>query len=163
MFKLHFHTNIYRDDGQLKTSQIFCKKVPSNINNIGGTVKSVIDYLHSIYGPLSECDLFEVKVILNELILNAMKHGNKEDDKKFIKICAELKNQKDLFIAIEDSGEGYDYDDVLSIQACTDSEKDICDLKETGRGLLIVKNLCDKIKFNKKGNKVIVVKSIGTN
>jgi len=112
---------------------------------------------------LNECDLFEVKVILNELILNAIKHGNKEDDKKFIKICAGLKNQRDLFIVIEDSGEGYDYNDVLAIPVCTGSEQEICDLKETGRGLLIVKNLCDKIKFNKKGNKVIVVKSIGTN
>ncbi|HHV98332.1 MAG TPA: ATP-binding protein [Clostridiaceae bacterium] len=147
----------------MKTSQFFCKKVPSNINIIGSTVKSVIDYLHSIYGPLNECDLFEVKVILNELILNAIKHGNKEDDKKFIKVSAELKNQKDLFLVIEDSGEGYDYDGVLSMEACTDSEQEICNLKETGRGLLIVKNLCDEIKFNKKGNKVIVVKSIGTN
>jgi len=147
----------------LKTSQIFCKKIPSNINNIGSIVQSVIDYLHNIYGPLNECDLFEIKVILNELILNAIKHGNKEDDKKFVEIYAELKNQKDLFIVIEDSGEGYDYDDVLSIPACTDSKQDICELKETGRGMLIVKNLCDEIKFNKKGNKVIVVKSIGSN
>lgn len=147
----------------MKTSQIFCKKIPSNINNIGSIVQSVIDYLHNIYGPLNECDLFEIKVILNELILNAIKHGNKEDDKKFVEIYAELKNQKDLFIVIEDSGEGYDYDDVLSIPACTDSEQDICELKETGRGMLIVKNLCDEIKFNKKGNKVIVVKSIGSN
>ena len=147
----------------MKTSQIFCKKIPSNINNIGSIVQSVIDYLHNIYGPLNECDLFEIKVILNELILNAIKHGNKEDDKKFVEIYAELKNQKDLFIVIEDRGEGYDYDDVLSIPACTDSEQDICELKETGRGMLIVKNLCDEIKFNKKGNKVIVVKSIGSN
>lgn len=152
----------FRDDGQLKTSQFFCKRISSNLENVGNAVKSVIDYLKSICGPLDECLLFEIKVILNELISNAIKHGNKEDDQKFVKISAQLKNYKDLFIIIEDSGEGYNYNDVLAMPACTGDTEDINDLKETGRGLLIVKNLCDEIKFNKKGNKVMIVKSIGT-
>ena len=145
----------------MKTSQVFCKKISSNIKNIGSIVKSVIEYLYSIYGPLNECLLFEIKVILNELILNAIKHGNKQDDNKFVEISVQIKNYRDLFIIIEDNGEGYNYNDVLAMPVCTGSTEKICDLKETGRGLLIVKNLCDEIKFNEKGNKIIVVKSIG--
>jgi len=33
-------------------------------------------------------------------------------------------------------------------------------MSESGRGIMIVKSLCDKVKVNRKGNKIIILKSI---
>jgi serine/threonine-protein kinase RsbW len=37
---------------------------------------------------------------------------------------------------------------------------DICNLEETGRGMIIVERLCDKVEVNRKGNRITVVKKL---
>ena len=99
--------------------------------------------------------MFEIKVILNELLQNAIRHGNKEDSSKEVKIRAGIDNSFVYFI-IEDEGKGFD----INCNGQSESFMDICDLKENGRGILIVKNLCDRVKYNSKGNKIVVLKMI---
>jgi serine/threonine-protein kinase RsbW len=111
------------------------------------------------YGQLNDCVEFELKVILNELIINAIKHGNNSDVSKKVKTSITISKSGFVFIIIEDEGEGYDYKCRVRNKDIAVNE-DFCDLKETGRGIVIVSNLCDKIKFNKKGNKVIVMKRL---
>jgi serine/threonine-protein kinase RsbW len=121
-----------------------------------------------IVGFIRECDrnvndnvIFDVKVILNELFQNAIKHGNKGDNSKFVKVKAEIVNNSVFFI-IEDEGEGYNYNYNCINGKCveTDDVTSFMSLKESGRGMLIVKSLCEKVTFNKKGNKVIVLKKL---
>jgi len=133
--------------------------MPSHINNIGNTVSDVLNFFRSAYGEIETCVLFELRVILNELILNAVKHGNLEDETKYVSIKALVARGGKALIVVEDDGLGYDYRSVLY----NNLNNNICnlnDVKETGRGILIVKSLCEKIKFNKKGNMVCVVKKL---
>ena len=58
---------------------------------------------------LDDCVKFELKVILNELILNAIKHGNKNEFSKKVKISVSISKSGYVFFLIEDEGEGYDY------------------------------------------------------
>lgn len=137
--------------------------IASDFNNICCTINDIINYLQEFYGHLDEGNLFEIKVILNELIMNAVKHGNREDSNKHVKIVSSVTKDGYAFFYIEDEGHGYNYNDVLvkncPLQDC-DGFFDICGVKETGRGMLIVKNLCDKVKFNEKGNKIVVMKKL---
>ena len=138
----------------------FDKIIPSNINIVGITVKEVIQYLQKSYGNINEDIIFELRVILNELILNAVIHGNKADVGKNVKITSGLTKKKCAFVIVADDGEGYNYDYLL--KKCKEPESMLCfnHLTENGRGILIVKSLCEQIEFNKKGNKVLVIKKL---
>jgi len=133
--------------------------MPSHVNNIGNTVADVLNFLRSAYGDIEKSILFELRVILNELILNAVKHGNHEDETKYVSIKAFVARGDKALIVVGDDGLGYDYRSILY----NNLNDDICnlnDIKETGRGILIVKSLCEKVKFNNKGNMVCVVKKL---
>ena len=139
--------------------ELFSCRIPGDINCVAGAADDVLCYLTNVYGEMSECTLFELRVVLNELILNAVKHGVKGDKSRFIDIKAGITRDKSVLLLIEDDGDGCNYNEVMKN---TDSNYyiDLCDMKETGRGILIVKNLCEEVRFNKKGNRVLVKKKL---
>lgn len=141
----------------------FNTRIPCDIQQVGQVVGYILHNLDDRYGKLDECVSFELRLILNELVLNAIKHGNKCDIGKSVKISVGMLKDHHVVLAVEDEGEGYDYSTVYSCTGVTDcilDEDDIFSMKETGRGMLLVKNLCDRIKFNKKGNRVIILKKV---
>lgn len=149
-----------RDGKALNKLKGFNCKVAGDIKNVRQVVHDVICHLQHIYGAIEECTLFELKVILNELVLNAIKHGIKEDAGKHVRIAAGLTRDGSAVLMVEDEGEGYDYRCIIDKNKTAQDFINICDAKETGRGLLIVKNLCDRVRCNKKGNRIVVVKRL---
>lgn len=144
----------------LKSLKVYSNLVPSNINNIGIIVDGLLNSLQNTCGQLNDTTLFDLKVILNELLINAIMHGNRESESKSVKINADITNENILYIIIEDEGCGYDYSKLCSEQAsppCDTGHEDVC---ECGRGLKIVKCLCDQVKVNSKGNKIVIEKRI---
>lgn len=140
---------------------LFYKVIPSNINIVGNTVKEIIRYIEKSYGKIIDEEIiFELRVVLNELIINAIVHGNKADSNKKIKITSGLIKEKSAFVAIADDGEGYDYNYV--IKKSNELRNFICndDVSESGRGIMIVRSLCEQVKFNKKGNVVTIIKKL---
>ena len=92
--------------------------------------------------------LFDIKVILNELVVNGAMHGNEEDLNK--KVCLKLILDRDsLKIIVKDEGRGVDFDTTL--YDCTQKR---CN----GRGLLIVEALTDQLILN--DNEVIAIKNL---
>ena len=140
--------------------EIYNLVIGSNFSNICGAVNKIIDYLLVHYGKIDECSIFEIKVILNELISNGIKHGNMENSHKSVKIGTGITNGGYAFFLVEDEGEGYDYKNLFQKKCSPEDIFNLEDVKETGRGIMIVKNLCDRIRFNRKGNKVIVLKKL---
>lgn len=144
----------------MKNLEIFSASVPSSINSIGKVVDEFITKLQCSYGAVNECILFELRVILNEVLINAIRHGNREDVNKIVKVDAGISGRGMIFIIVEDEGCGYDFDQVCN---CRDSLFDITDLQdmnECGRGIKIVRSLCDHVKVNAKGNKIILAKNL---
>lgn len=144
----------------MKTIKVYHAQITSECLNLCRIIDDIVLFIEEYMGILPEEFLFEIKVILNELIINAMKHGNKGDKNKLVNIITGLYEKDYIYIIIEDQGEGCNYDYFLNRTVCLEELSDPCFLKETGRGILIVKSLCDKLKFNKRGNKVIVLKKI---
>lgn len=141
------------------TSSIIDCKIPGTIECVGKAVDQVLDGLYDIIDFSDETLLFDIKVILNELLLNAVLHGNKGDRAKKVTVRASVEDGGSyLYLSVEDEGEGFNYREILSNAGkecfCFDC------LKETGRGLIIAKSLSDKLMFNDKGNQVVVMKKL---
>lgn len=87
------------------------------------------------------------KLVVRELILNAIEHGNKNDASKNVKCKIGKSNNLLYKIEVEDEGEGFDYSN-LDYQMPEDPNS------LRSRGLPFVNTLADQIDFNEKGNKV---------
>lgn len=92
--------------------------------------------------------IFDIKLILNELIINGVFHGNKCIDSKYIDLSLEVKDNQ-IIIKVQDEGEGINYD-------FTDYNP--LDLQCGGRGLIIVKGLSDQLIV--EDNLITVIKDI---
>lgn len=88
----------------------------------------------------------------SEAISNSMKHGNNYNKEKHVEIEVYLENNK-LFISLKDEGKGFD------ISSVPDPTKPENILKESGRGIHIMKNFLDDLIYNftPNGTQVILV------
>ena len=144
----------------MKTLDIYKKCMPSCVNRIGDTVFDVISSIEKSYGPIDECTLFDLKVILSEIVMNAVKHGNREDESKLVKVHAGINDKGYALIVVEDEGSGYDYGRLCSRHSQVPDACNIYSFQEHGRGIMIVNSLCDKVKVNARGNRILVVKKL---
>jgi serine/threonine-protein kinase RsbW len=92
----------------LQAQSFFIRKIQASIKNLRNTVSDVLAYYEAVFGDMSEATHTELKVILNELLINAIKHGSKEDEGKCINVIADLTADKYALLVVEDEGEGYD-------------------------------------------------------
>jgi DNA-binding response OmpR family regulator len=97
--------------------------------------------------------LSNMSICIDELLNNALVHGNDMDELKKIKIKLVF-DQKEFSLSIEDEGQGFDYKKILSAFAGIDQGL------PTRRGLFIVHYLMDELSFNEKGNIVTMVKRL---
>ncbi len=97
--------------------------------------------------------LANISICIDELLNNALVHGNDMDELKKIKIKLVF-DQKAFSLSIEDEGQGFDYKETLS--AFAGREQGL----PTRRGLFIVHYLMDEVSFNEKGNIVTMVKRL---
>jgi len=90
-------------------------------------------------------------VALDEAFVNAIKHGNKFDAKKIIRVAADVSKHEARF-TIEDEGEGFD------VNAIPDPLDPQNLFKTSGRGVLFIYNIMDEVKYNERGNRLTMVK-----
>lgn len=84
-------------------------------------------------------------LVIQEAVVNAIVHGNKEDESKNVAISYFLKDS-DLHIIIEDEGDG------IPKKAQKKDEKSITSkdmLAESGRGIILIKHFCKEVNFKK--------------
>lgn len=98
-----------------------------------------------------EEDVFAVHLALEETFINAVKHGNKSDPDKKIKIDYSISAEK-VEISIADEGNGFDPD------AVPDPRSGENIYKTEGRGLLLIRSYMDVVDFNKRGNRIHMIR-----
>jgi len=113
----------------------------------------VLEYLLKRVDKLGvvEVDQSNLFVALDEAFVNAIKHGNKFDASKNIRIAADVSKTEARF-TIEDEGEGFD---VNNIPDPLDPQNLF---KPSGRGVLFIYNIMDEVKYNERGNRLTMVK-----
>ena len=104
---------------------------------------------------LSDDDKDNLAIAVTEVVSNAILHGNKSDKNKKVHVNFIISSE---FIKIEvaDQGVGFNPD-----QLANPLDPDNL-LKESGRGIFIVRTLMDDVDFEctKNGSKVILIKNI---
>jgi serine/threonine-protein kinase RsbW len=124
-------------------------ELPSDL----GLMNGVLEYLQERVAKLGlirpeRSNLF---VALDEAFVNAVKHGNKNDLTKLVKITAEL-SPKEAAFTVEDEGEGFD---IREIPNPCDPENLF---RASGRGVLLIYNIMDEVEYNAQGNRVKMIK-----
>lgn len=123
-------------------------KIPSDISILDRVLEYINEHLLElgIAGP----DDTEILVALDEAIVNAIKHGNKNDPKKKVKIVAEM-NARGARFTIRDEGPGF------SREGVADPTDPVRLLMPCGRGLLLINHIMDHVTHNDTGNEIRMV------
>ncbi len=96
-------------------------------------------------------DIFAVHLALEEAFLNAVKHGNKMDPTKEVKIDYSVGLDK-IEISMTDEGEGFEPSSVADPRFGEGL------YKPGGRGLLLINSYMDMVKFTERGNSLYMVR-----
>ncbi|MBA7481910.1 Serine-protein kinase RsbW [subsurface metagenome] len=99
----------------------------------------------------SEEDFFAVHLALEEAFINAVKHGNKMEPTKAVKIDYSVGADR-IEICMTDEGEGFD-PEVVPDPRYGDNL-----FKPAGRGLLLIRSYMDVVEYNKQGNSIRMVR-----
>ena len=130
-------------------SDIFLKAFGSDLKKIDGMVEACARYTRK---KNRKIDMYGMKVVLHELLVNAVVHGNRKDRRKnvILRIRAGTEN---VSIVVQDEGDGFDWRQVSAREDC--SVTDTC-----GRGLPLMKLYGYEWKYNEKGNRVEAMKLV---
>ena len=96
-------------------------------------------------------DIFAVHLTLEEAFLNAVKHGNRMDPTKTVKVDYSVDSEK-IEISLTDEGKGFEPGSVSDPRFGEDL------YKPGGRGLLLMNSYMDVVKFNESGNSLYMVR-----
>jgi serine/threonine-protein kinase RsbW len=124
-------------------------ELPSDLSLMNGVLQYLLNRVARL--GLIKPDRSNLFIALDEAFVNAVKHGNKNDPQKLVRITAEL-SPKEACFTVEDEGSGFNIHDI----------PDPCDpanlFKSTGRGVLLIYNIMDEVEYNAQGNRVKMVK-----
>lgn len=128
------------------------KSEPQSLSKLEVLIQNVCDEYnlnHTYFGCIS--------VAVVEAFQNALEHGNQNDPNKEIHINFE-KTPRGLNFSIEDEGLGFNYSEIADIKD-DGKEKSF-----PGRGIFLIKSLCDQVEYNDAGNKITMgFKTAGIN
>jgi serine/threonine-protein kinase RsbW len=125
-------------------------------------VQVVSDHIGRMAG-LDEDSLHWVSVAVRESVVNAIKHGNKNDESKRVVVeftPVPLNEPEELVIRVEDEGEGFDPEDLADPLAPENI------LKSSGRGIFLIRSFMDDVRLQRgkeRGMEVRMVKKVTRN
>jgi anti-anti-sigma factor len=114
-------------------------------------IPSALVYVKSVSNKALEClsclnldkyFLIEIRLCIEEAVINAIRHGNNLKSQKRVTVGYKLQERR-LEVRVNDEGEGFDV-------AAT-----------KGKGLSLITNFMDEVKFNEKGNAIVMIKQVG--
>ncbi len=123
--------------------------VESRPSAIDGVYRRILTELEA--NNFGEDDIFAVHLALAEAFVNAVKHGNKMDPEKKVKIEYSVVLDK-VEISMADDGSGFDP------KAVPDPRYGENLYKANGRGLFLMRSYMDVVEFNERGNRVRMVR-----
>lgn len=130
---------------------------PISLSMVVGSALSACEAVcHGILAKVEERgfsteDIFAVHLALEEAFVNAVRHGNKMDPEKEVKIEYSVSPDR-VEITIADEGDGFDP------QAIPDPRSEENLFKPNGRGLLLIQSFMDVVEHNPQGNRVHMIR-----
>ena len=125
-------------------------EIPSNISFVRSIVNHIQREVNKLGFP-ENLFVMRIKLALDEALVNAIKHGNRNDCSKVVSIDTAISSQT-ITIKITDQGDGFDVSQV------PDPRDPQNLLIEGGRGLLLMGLYMDQLSFSNNGTEVTMTK-----
>ncbi len=124
-------------------------RVPSDVGCIEEAVELVTR--HCLAGHAATRTIrFRLQVVLSEALANAILRGNREALDKYVDVRAELRAEL-IRVDVTDEGPGFDPTAIPE-----PIEPDQID-EAGGRGLFLIRQLVDTVRFNEQGNSICMI------
>lgn len=128
-------------------------KIPSDPDEAMRVQGQILEWVRERgYAP---ADQFAVRLALEEGLLNAIRHGNRLDPAKSVRVHCRIDEQT-IYAEIEDEGTGFDPDRVPDPLA--DENLD----KPSGRGLFLMRQYMNRVEHQSSGRLLILQKQRST-
>ena len=123
-------------------------ELPSDLTLMNAVLEYLLDRVAKL--GLIQVEQSNLYVALDEAFVNAVKHGNRSDPEKLLRVTAELSAHEAIF-TVEDEGDGFNVSEI----------PDPCDpanlFKSNGRGVLLIYNIMDEVEYSERGNRLKMV------
>lgn len=120
-------------------------RLPSNPRNVS-LIESFVQRVVEKY-KINPDKYGDILISLTEAVNNAIIHGNRKDENKTVQIQLHKKNNT-IAIRVSDEGRGFDYRNLPD----PTSPENL--LKIGGRGVFLMQQLADDLKFHNNGSTV---------
>ncbi len=128
---------------------VISENIPSKLEIIPGFITNFFAKIKGI--NIAHDDIFNLKLSLEEALVNAVRHGNKLNPDLEVKIQAEVENNH-VTISVKDQGKGFDF---ANLQ---DPTRNTNLAKPSGRGVFLILKLMDKVEFLNGGSCIRMTK-----
>lgn len=128
---------------------VIAVRVPSDIDVVEEAVDLVARHCLASGIP-ARAARFVVRVVLCEALANAILYGNQSDPDKRVEVRVEV-GPESLELHVSDEGPGFDPDAVPDPTESQHLED------ENGRGLYLIRQLVDEVRFNERGNAICMI------
>lgn len=119
--------------------KVYKRVVPSDPDLLPELEEYIIQIAQEV--NLDDTKINNLALSFSEAISNCMKHGNRFDKSKTVTVTVTVSDSK-LKIMLKDEGKGFD------LEAVPDPTKPENILKDSGRGIHIMRNFLDDLKYN---------------
>ena len=125
---------------------LFKKSFYSNLLEAKQTTIEAIGFLNEAFPSMHEDQAADLRLVFNELLMNAVVHGNQLDACKKVEIEIKVNGGR-IYSRVTDEGTGFDYRKMVTEWNAEDNLFD-----DHGRGVRLAYHMTDKFKFSEKGN-----------
>jgi len=130
---------------------LYKKKVSSRFTLKNDVIRALLD-IASREKLMTEQEKGRWRLCLDEAFVNAIGHGNNGDPRCFVTVTLMAGNAR-WAVLIEDEGEGFDPRNIPE----SGSLRSL--YAESGRGILLMKEFTDELRYYRRGASVMLVKS----
>ena len=113
-------------------------------------VRNVMDIVRDMQCATGKED--DIELALTEALANAVVHGAKEDPSKIVECIVACDEQRGMLIMVRDPGPGFDPKAIPN--PCNGNNI----YSSHGRGIFLINQLMDEVKFHKNGTEIHMVK-----
>jgi serine/threonine-protein kinase RsbW len=130
-------------------------RLPADVNMISPVVAEVMKVVGEM--GCANGQEFEIELALREALANAIQHGGKNDPSKEIECCVACDRERGMLIIVRDPGGGFDPNELPSPLLGANL------FSTHGRGIFLINQLMDEVRFEKGGTEIHMVKRASGN
>ena len=139
----------------MSETMLFSQSFSSDLHESASIQQQIMDIW--LKNGVSDGDLPDLQLALEEGLANAVKHGNQLNPAKQVKVECQLLDDCMIRVTIEDEGAGFNPEEVPDP---TDFEN--LD-KPSGRGIVLMRAFMDEVLYNDRGNQLTFCKRCSIN